>query len=41
MSEHNEEKPPIFARWRTWYALVLGALVIQIIVYFIITLIFS
>lgn len=41
MSELNDERPPVFKRWRTWYALVLGALIIQIIIYLVITLALS
>jgi hypothetical protein len=41
MSELNDERPPVFKQWRTWYALVLGALIIQIIIYLVITLTLS
>jgi len=37
MSDLNNEKPPVFQSWKTWYTIVLGALVIQVIIYFIIT----
>jgi hypothetical protein len=35
------EQPPVFKKWSHWYALVLGALAIQIILYFFITFNFS
>jgi len=34
------EKPPLFNSWTGWYALVLGVLVIQIILYRILTVAF-
>jgi hypothetical protein len=37
----SEEKPPLFRSWKTWYKLVLGVLLIQVIVYFLITKYFS
>jgi hypothetical protein len=36
-----EDKPPLFQSWRTWYKLVLAVLLIQVIVYFLITTSFS
>jgi hypothetical protein len=30
----EKDNPPVFRSWRRWYALVLGALVAQIILYF-------
>lgn len=41
MSELQNEKPPLFKSWTSWYALVIGALILQVIVYLFITMIFS
>lgn len=32
-----EEKPPLFQSWSTWYWLVLGAMMVQVIIYFLIS----
>ncbi|WHZ08654.1 MAG: hypothetical protein OJF59_002408 [Cytophagales bacterium] len=32
-----DDKPPLFNSWKTWYQLVMGALIIQVIIYFLIT----
>lgn len=37
MSEEQEEKPPVFSRWSSWYWLVMIVLAIQIIIYLFIT----
>lgn len=37
----TEEKPPVFTSWRTWYWLVLGVMLVQVVIYFIITKSFS
>jgi len=37
----TEEKPPLFESWKTWYKLVLAVMLIQVIVYFLITTAFS
>ncbi len=37
MISDQEEKPPGFSRWRSWYWLVMIVLAIQIVVYLIIT----
>jgi hypothetical protein len=37
----SEEKPPLFQSWKTWYKLVLAVMLIQVIVYFLITKSFS
>lgn len=29
-----EEKPPVFSNWNTWYWIVLGVMLVQVIVYF-------
>lgn len=29
----EEDRPPVFKRWRGWYLLVISVLVIQIILY--------
>jgi hypothetical protein len=39
MSE--SEKPPIFKSWTGWYILILSVMVVQIIVYRILTVAFS
>jgi len=36
----TEEKPPVFQSWRTWYWLVLGVMLAQVIFYFLIAKIF-
>lgn len=33
----EEDKPPVFRNWSGWYWLVTGFLVLQIIVYYILT----
>lgn len=30
----DNETPPIFSSWKQWYWLVLGALVVQVVLYF-------
>jgi hypothetical protein len=37
----QNEKPPVFPSWRGWYTLVLGVLLVQIILYYLITQSFS
>lgn len=37
----KEDKPPLFTSWRSWYALVLAALVVQMILYYWLTRSFS
>ncbi len=37
----NESKPPLFSSWSTWYWLVTGVMVAQLIIYLIITISFS
>jgi hypothetical protein len=36
-----EDKPPLFKSWPAWYRLVLGAMLVQVILYFLITQSFS
>lgn len=36
-----DEKPPVFKSWSGWYALLLGALLFQIVLYLWLTLLFS
>jgi len=36
-----DEQPPVFKNWSGWYALLLGALLIQIVLYLWLTLSFS
>jgi hypothetical protein len=31
------EKPPVFAKWRSWYFLVLFVLIVQVIFFFLLT----
>lgn len=35
------EQVPLFKKWKTWYIVVMGVLVVQIIVYYLITQSFS
>lgn len=37
----NSEKPPLFKSWFGWYALILGVLLVQIIIYRLLTVAFS
>jgi hypothetical protein len=37
----ESEKPPIFKSWTGWYILILSVMVVQIIVYRILTVAFS
>jgi hypothetical protein len=39
--ENSEDRPPVFSSWRKWYLLVLGALALQIILYFWLTQAFA
>ena len=41
MKDHIDEKPPVFSRWSGWYWLTMGALLIQIVIYYVITTSFS
>jgi hypothetical protein len=36
-----QEKPPVFESWNSWYALVLGVMIVQVIFFFILTRSFS
>ncbi len=38
---NDTEKPPLFKSWTGWYVLILSVLVVQIILYQILTLAFS
>jgi hypothetical protein len=37
----DDQKPPLFKSWKSWYIIVLGVLVVQFILYVIITKTFS
>lgn len=37
MNEPEEGRPPVFKSWNTWYWLVLGLFVLQVIIYYFIT----
>ncbi|HMJ68183.1 MAG TPA: hypothetical protein VK508_04785 [Cyclobacteriaceae bacterium] len=37
MSESEQDRPPVFSRWKGWYWLVISVLLVQIIVYTLIT----
>ena len=37
----SNEKPPGFQRWSRWYWLVIGVMVIQLVIYTLITFSFS
>lgn len=41
MSDSENEKPPLFERWSGWYVTLAVALVVQIIIYYLITASFS
>jgi len=36
-----QEKPPVFESWNSWYVLVLGVMIVQVILFFILTRSFS
>lgn len=40
MTDNSDERPPLFG-WTSWYSILLGVLIIQIIVYYIITAAYS
>jgi hypothetical protein len=40
-SEINSDKPPVFSSWKGWYVFLLAALLIQIILYYWLTIQFS
>jgi hypothetical protein len=37
----SEDQPPLFRSWNSWYKLVLAIMLIQVVVYFLITKSFS
>ncbi len=37
MGEDQEEKPPVFSKWSSWYWFVMIVLAVQIIIYLLIT----
>jgi hypothetical protein len=41
MSEKDATKIPVFKSWKKWYLLVLAVLIVQLIVYFVITNLFA
>lgn len=44
MTEHDNndiEKAPVFRRWRIWYALVIGCLLVLIVLFYFLTKHFS
>jgi hypothetical protein len=41
MPGQNQEKPPLFRQWRTWYFLLLAFLVFLIAVFYLFMKIFS
>jgi len=41
MTNTSEEKPPLFNSWRGWYVLVLGVLVVEILLFYWLTVSFS
>jgi hypothetical protein len=41
MDRIEHDKPPVFKSWNHWYALVIGALVLQVLVYCWLTFSFS
>jgi hypothetical protein len=34
---HEQEKPPVFKRWRSWYVLVMLVMLLQLAAYFLLT----
>lgn len=41
MEPSTNEKPPVFRRWSSWYWLVLIVMIVQLVIYFLITFSFS
>jgi hypothetical protein len=41
MEASENSKPPVFGRWSGWYWLVTGVMLAQLIIYLIITRLFS
>lgn len=41
MEAQEDERPPVFSSWKAWYGLVIAVLLVQIVVYLLITLAFS
>ena len=41
MMDSDNEKPPGFRRWNSWYWLVMGVMILQVIIYLFITFSFS
>jgi len=37
MNEPDEGKPPVFKSWNSWYRLVLGFFILQVIVFYFLT----
>ncbi len=37
----SEDRPPLFRSWKSWYKLVLAVMLIQVAVFFLITISFS
>jgi len=37
MTEEEIDQPPVFAKWRNWYWLVMMVLAVQILIYLFIT----
>lgn len=40
-TEEQEERPPLFKKWGTWYMLVIGCLVLLILFFYFLTKHFS
>ncbi len=40
-TEEQEERPPLFKKWSTWYRLVIGSLVLLILFFYFLTKHFS
>ncbi len=38
---HDTESPPVFRKWRSWYILVISVMLVQLVVYLLISLSFS
>ncbi|MEY4929408.1 MAG: hypothetical protein RI909_132 [Bacteroidota bacterium] len=37
----DEQKPPLFKNWSSWYWIVLGVMLVQVVIFFWLTNLFS
>lgn len=40
MTDQDEDRPPVFKSWKTWYRLVLGIFIVQVIIFYLLTSVF-